>query len=75
MRLGKRERAIAKEQERQRIEAKARAALVPDTPGRPRSSLDQAHKGFVIVASRPQWDYLPKRVNGVARHSQVRKAG
>lgn len=68
MRPGKRERQARKEQ-------MARAAAVPDTAGHMRASLDAALKGNTIPCLKRPWDYLPKRVNGVARHSNVRVVG
>lgn len=72
MRPGKRERALIRDAMELKRAQHIRAALVPSTPGRARLSLDASLKGFVVPSMKREWDYLPKRVNGVARHSRGR---
>jgi len=74
MRPGKRERRALREMDRLAQEQEARANAVVFT-GHQRGSLDAALKGNTIPSLKREWHYLPARVNGVARHSPVRKVG
>lgn len=73
MRLGKAERALLRHTRAMRGEQAARAALVPDSPGRPRTSLDSAFRGRMVTFRVNTCSWSESNARRIARAN--RRAG